>query len=203
MNISDPLFLAEHICLGPIDHEKDAEIEAQWTQDAGYLRMLSLDPAVPQTPSQVKKRYESIEKSADEKGNLFYFTIRLRQDDRLIGFTRIDWIDWSNGGGFVKIGIGSPADRRCGFGSEALGLLLRFAFAELNLFRLAAIVPEYNSPALGLFKKFGFVEEIRRRQAVFRDLRRWDLIHLGLLKPEWTPVELHPAALEPHAAGPG
>jgi RimJ/RimL family protein N-acetyltransferase len=50
---------------------------------------------------------------------------------------------------------------------------------------LAAVIPEYNLPAQRLFAGAGFVEEVRRRQAVFRDGRRWDLVHWGLLRDEW------------------
>jgi RimJ/RimL family protein N-acetyltransferase len=36
-----------------------------------------------------------------------------------------------------------------------------------------------------LFQKFGFVEEVRRRQAVERDGRTWDLLTFGQLRSEW------------------
>jgi RimJ/RimL family protein N-acetyltransferase len=185
MRIDQSLFESEHICFGPIDHEKDPEIESIWTHDASYLRLISLDPAVPVSPARIKKRYEAIEKKQDEDKNLFYFTLRMRSDDRLIGFARLFWIEWSNGTGFVKVGIGDPKDRGHGYGSEALDLLLRFAFDELNLYRLTAIIPEYNVAALHVFSKAGFIEEVRRRQSVNRDGRRWDLIHLGILQEEW------------------
>jgi RimJ/RimL family protein N-acetyltransferase len=68
-------------------------------------------------------------------------------------------------------------------------LLLRFAFEELNLYRLSAVVGEDNLAGLGLLKKFGFVEEVRRRKALMRDGQSFDLIHLGLLRNEWQPVE--------------
>jgi RimJ/RimL family protein N-acetyltransferase len=85
----------------------------------------------------------------------------------------------------LELGIGDPNDRRHGFGSEALRLILRYAFAELNLYRLSVMVPEYNPPALSLFTKAGFVEEVRRREALQRDGRYWDALHLGLLREEW------------------
>ena len=55
----------------------------------------------------------------------------------------------------------------------------------MNLFRLSAIVPEYNTAAVALLKKFGFVEEVRRRQSVERDNQRWDVLVFGLLREEW------------------
>ena len=55
----------------------------------------------------------------------------------------LEWIDWTNGNGYLRMGIGSDGDRGQGLGTQALGLLLRFAFAELNLFRVTVVIPEY------------------------------------------------------------
>jgi RimJ/RimL family protein N-acetyltransferase len=189
MRIDKSLFESEHICFGPIDHERDPQIESLWTHDASYLRMISLDPALPLSPTRIKKRYEAIEKEQAEEKDLFYFTLRMRSDDRLIGFARLYWIEWSNAAGFIQLGIGDPKDRGHGYGSEALALLLRFAFDELNLYRLTAIVAEYNTVALHVFCQAGFVEEVRRRQSVSRDGRRWDLIHLGILQADWKALQ--------------
>ena len=185
MSIAQSLYEAQDICLAPIDPDKDAEIEARWSHDAAYLRMLDSAPVVPQPAAVLKKKYEAIEKQMDENKNLYYFTIRARSDDRLLGFARLDDIEWNNGNGWIKIGLGEAEERRKGYGSQALDLLLRFAFRELNLYRLSASMPEYNQAALGLFGKAGFVEEVRCRQALQRDSRRWDLLLLGLLRQEW------------------
>ncbi|MBN2146411.1 MAG: GNAT family N-acetyltransferase [Anaerolineales bacterium] len=185
MTIDQSLYDGKLIRLGPIDHENDATVEARWWQTPEYLRMLGPDPAYPLSAAQLKKRYEAIEKEMEEDKNLFYFTIRSLEDDRLVGFARLYWIEWTHGNGNVQLGIGDPADRRKGYGSETLRLLLRFAFRELNLFRLSAQVPEYNQAALRLFEKAGFVTEVRRRQALQRYGRTWDIIHLGLMQEEW------------------
>ena len=185
MKIADSLFEGQHICLAPIDHEKDAEIETKWTHDASYMRMLSIDPMRPLSVAHLKKKYEAIEKEQEESRNSFYFTIRMREDDRLIGFIQLTWIEWSNGNAWMRLGIGDAEARRHGYGSEALRMILRYAFAELNLYRLTVSIPEYNTIALHVAQKAGFVEEVRRRQAVNRDGKRWDLISLGILRQEW------------------
>jgi RimJ/RimL family protein N-acetyltransferase len=64
-------------------------------------------------------------------------------------------------------------------------MLLRYAFDELNLYRLSASTVEYNTGAVRFFERAGFVVEVRRRQAIQRDGRRWDLLMLGLLRDEW------------------
>jgi RimJ/RimL family protein N-acetyltransferase len=192
LDIQTQLFEGQDIRLGPIDHDLHPAIESGWTHDSVFMRLMEMKPVRPLSPALVKKEYESIEKRMEEDHNSYYFTIRTRKDDRLIGKAILQWIDWANGQGWLRLGIGAAEDRRRALGSQAMRLLLRFAFAELNLYRVSALTPEYNQGAIGILCKFGFVEEIRRRQAVERDGRRWDLLTYGLLRPEWESwVKLH------------
>jgi len=184
-DIATQLFEGQDIRFGPIDYDKDPEVESRWTQNAEFMRLYDVNPARPLAAVMVKKQYEKLEKRMEEGKNFYHFMIRAKADDRLIGKAEIQHIEWTNGNGQIRIGIGSAEDRRKGYGTQALGMLLRFAFAELNLFRVTANVPEYNEGALALLRKFNFVEEVRRRQALERDGRRWDLLVFGLLKDEW------------------
>ena len=184
-DIQTQLFEGRDIRFGPIDFEKDPEIESGWTHDSEFMRMYEMDPARPMSVAMMKKSYEKLEKEIEEEKNLYYFAIRAKEDDRLIGKALIYRIEWSNGNGMLRLGIGSADDRWKGYGSQAMQMLLRYMFAELNLFRVSVDVPEYNEAALALVRKFGFVEEVRRRQALDRDSRRWDLLVFGLLQDEW------------------
>ncbi len=185
LNIQTQLFEEKDVRFGSIDHETHPEIESKWTHDAEFMRLMELKPVCPLSPAMVKKQYEAIEKGMEEEKNLFYFTIRAREDDRLIGKALVEWIDWENGNGFIRLGIGPAEDRRKGYGSQALTMLLRYSFGELNLFRVTAVVPAYNTGALRLFQKFGFMEEVRRGKAMYRDGEFWDIISFGLLNAEW------------------
>ncbi len=185
MSIDTQLFEGKMIRLGPIDHEKDPEVESRWTHDIYLMRALSRKPAMPQSVAQMKKSYEAIEKEVDESKNMFHFTIRSKDDNRLLGFVRLEGIEWTHRSSSLKIAIGDQADRGQGYGSDALGLMLRFAFNELNLNRLSAITGTDNPAAIRFFQKQGFIEEVRRRKALMRDGQTYDLIHLGLLRYEW------------------
>jgi RimJ/RimL family protein N-acetyltransferase len=185
LDIQAQLFEAKDVRFGPIDHETHPEIESRWTHDAEFMRLMEIKPVRPLSPTMVKKKYEAVEKDMDEQKNLFYFTIRTREDDRFIGKALIEMVDWSNGNGYLQIGIGEAEFRRMGYGSQALNMLLRYAFGELNLYRVTAVVPAYNQGAMRLFQKFGFVEEVRRRKALHRDGEFWDIIGFGLLNAEW------------------
>lgn len=185
LSIQTQLFEAQDVRFGPIDHEAHPEIESRWTHDAEFMRLMELKPIRPLSPASVKKQYEDLEKQMEEDKNLYYFTIRAREDDHLIGKAMVEWIDWANGNGFIRLGIGAESDRRKGYGSQALGMLLRYSFGELNLYRVTAVLPAYNEGAIRLLHKFGFMEEIRRRKAMHRDGEFWDILSFGLLNSEW------------------
>jgi len=185
MSISTQLYQGEHIRLGPIDYEKDPVVESGWTHDSAYLHSLGPQIACPLSPAQVKKRYEAIEKKADESKNLFYFTIRNQEDNRLLGFVRLFWIEWTNGTGGFQIAIGNPVERDQPYAQEALQLVLRFAFQELNLYRLSTYGMEDDPAGIELLENAGFVEEVRRRKSILRNGNTCDLLLLGLLREEW------------------
>ena len=185
LNIQTQLFEATDVRLGPIDLETHPEIESRWTHDTDFMCLMELKPVYPLSPVVVKNYYQTIEKEMEEAQNLFYFTIRTREDDRFIGKALVEWIDWTNGNGFIRLGIGLVEDRCKGYGSQALSMLLNYAFCQLNLRRVTAVVPAYNQGALRLFQKFGFMEEVCRSNAMYHEGKFWDLISFGLLSDEW------------------
>jgi hypothetical protein len=63
--------------------------------------------------------------------------------------------------------------------------MLAHAFTRLALHRVALTVFEFNSRAIRSYEKCGFVVEGRARQAIFRDGRFWDEIHMSVLLEEW------------------
>ncbi|MBN1304474.1 MAG: GNAT family N-acetyltransferase [Anaerolineales bacterium] len=185
LSIQTQLFEGQSVRLGYIDYEKDPEIESRWTHNSEFMRLLEIGPVYPLSAEQVKERNEALEKQVDKKGNIFPFRIRACEDNRLVGLAMIEWVEWTNGNGFIRLGIGDAGDRNRGWGSEALRMLLDYAFGELNLFRVSAAVQEYNTVGIKLFNKFRFTEEVRRRSALNRYGQRWDLLLFGLLRSEW------------------
>jgi len=182
MTITDQLFESQLVRLAMPDPERDAGIESGWTHDPEYLHSFDPAPARPQSPDQIRKKYEAAEKDKEKQ---FYFAIRTRTDDRLIGFVKLSDISWNHGNDNLLIGIGSPDDRDQGYGRESLRMILRYAFGELNLHRVTAGVLGYNERAIRFFERAGFTVEVRRREAIHRYGQRWDDVMLGLLREEW------------------
>jgi RimJ/RimL family protein N-acetyltransferase len=164
--------------------DKDVETISKWTHDSEYLRMTSEEPARPLAPVQVKKKIEEMHKEIEKRREVD-FVFRTREDDRLIGWGALHHIEWPHGAAMVRLSIGQPQDRGKGYGSEGLRMLLFYGFDELSLYRIGAITDEYNARGQRLLERFGFVLEVRRRQAVQRAGRRWDTLVYGLLREEW------------------
>jgi RimJ/RimL family protein N-acetyltransferase len=156
----------------------DSEQLAKFDEDAEYLRRLDTDYAFP-------KPIEAFNRSGDRSSNEVEFMLRPIDNDRLIGFVALHSIEWNNQACLLAIGIGEPAYRGKGYGTEALNMILRYGFHELNLNRIGLDVIEYNDNAIAMYKKAGFKEEGRMRSAVLRDGNSYDRIIMGILKNEW------------------
>ena len=184
MDNTHSLFEGHFVRLGPLDYEKDPPVVARWTTDP-LLHSLLGEVVRPLSVEAVRKMLEKVEKQMDETKDLFHFTLRARADNRLVGLARIYGIDFHNGTGALNLGIGDPSDRRRGYGSDSLNLLVRFGFDELNLHRLSSLPSADSLPFIHMIEKAGFEEEARMREACFHDGSYWDVIHMGLLRTKW------------------
>ncbi|WP_312116969.1 GNAT family N-acetyltransferase [Brevibacillus reuszeri] len=160
----------------------DAEQMARFSEDFDYLRRLDSDFAVPQQPSAFA--------ASNTRGtNNVEFMLRPLEDDRLIGFVALFKIEWNNRAAHMAMGIGNPNDRGKGYGVDALKMLLRYAFHELNLNRVGLDVISYNEPAIRAYTKAGFTEEGRMRSAVLREGKSYDRIMMSILAAEWEAMQ--------------
>jgi RimJ/RimL family protein N-acetyltransferase len=90
-----------------------------------------------------------------------------------------------HGDTLVAIALGERKFWGNGFGTDAMRVMLRYAFNELNLRRVGLIVFEYNPRAIRSYEKAGFVHEGRARGFLYREGQRWDLLFMGILREEW------------------
>ena len=156
---------------------------ARWGRDSEYWRLLASNEAYPNSVKSIKEWFEKeIEK---DPPRMYWFTIRSLEDDRLLGEIALDGASWFRGDSFVGISIGDRADWGKGYGTDAMRVILRYAFRELNLRRVTLDVFEYNPRAIRSYEKVGFVHEGRARQVLHREGQLYDLIFMGILREEW------------------
>lgn len=120
-----------------------------------------------------------------KRDNAFIFSILLTDGEKLIGNCGLEDIHWINRVGACGIFIGDKENQGKGYGTEALQLLLNYGFNTLNLNRIDLKVYEFNTRAIKCYKKVGFIEEGRKRQATFKNGKFYDDIIMSILREEW------------------
>jgi RimJ/RimL family protein N-acetyltransferase len=80
--------------------------------------------------------------------------------------------------------VGKPYQGR-GYAAEAIRLILKFAFKELRLVRVYAVVHQRNVPSIKVLEKAGFMREGTWRKASFMGGRWSDVYAYGILKEEY------------------
>jgi RimJ/RimL family protein N-acetyltransferase len=112
------------------------------------------------------------------------FAIHAR-DDEPVGVISLMNISDTNESAELSVIVGHPDDRHQGYGTEAIKLLLGYAFEELKLNRVGLSAFDFNGEALVAYEKLGFVVEGRYRQAIKRYSGFHDAILMSILKNEW------------------
>jgi RimJ/RimL family protein N-acetyltransferase len=180
--MKNDLFRGKLVRLAAQEVQLMAEAFSKWSCDSEYWRLLDSGSV---RPFSVKTTKGWIEKNQEqEKPNEISFAIRTLEDDHLIGDIGLDGIQWTHGDAFVGIGLGEREYWGKGYGTDAMRVILRYAFTELNLQRVSLNVFEYNPRAIRSYEKAGFKHEGRMRGMLHRDGKRWDIVYMGILKEE-------------------
>ena len=102
-----------------------------------------------------------------------------------IGIMSLVKIDSKNRNAECIIDIGDKGYWGKGYGTEALNILLEYAFLELNLHRISLRVFSFNDKAIRLYDKLGFYKEGIMRESIYRNGKWHDIIIMGILKSEY------------------
>jgi len=181
MNVN--LFQGEQVRLGMLNPEILAKAFSRWDRDSEYVRLLD-GGAGRMFSAKIIQSW--IEKDLEKDLGLdFFFGIHAQENDHLLGFISLFGVDWNHGNTWVGIGLGEREYWGKGYGTDAMKVILRYAFTELNLHRVTLGVFEYNPRAIRSYEKAGFVHEGRVRQELLKDGQRWDVLEMGILREEW------------------
>lgn len=180
--MNNDIFCGKLVRLSAENPETYAEHFSRWWHDSEYGRLLDLAPGQLFSPKRTKEWLEKeLEKDPPQ---MWMFGIRTLEDDKLIGFVDLSGVT-PHGDTFVGIGIGERAYWGKGYGTDAMKLVLRFAFAELGLHRVSLDVFDYNPRGIKSYEKAGFQLEGRVREMILRDGQRADVFFMGVLREDW------------------
>jgi RimJ/RimL family protein N-acetyltransferase len=133
-------------------------------------------------------QYEWYDRIVNSRNDIFFSIhgYRKREEKRLwvlIGACGLANIDWRNGVAEISLYVGPQYVNE--EASIALGILIDYAFYELNLYRVWAEVYKFDTKKYNLLTNTGFEQEGVLREHHFHDGARHDSFILGLLKSEY------------------
>jgi RimJ/RimL family protein N-acetyltransferase len=162
--------------LSPID-PNDAEKFTEWLNDLELTINLTL--------------YNSIINAENERIFLndlakeHNYSIIDLETNELIG--NCGFVDMDNVNQTAEVGIfiGNKNYWNKGYGSEALSLLMDYGFKALNLHNILIRVYDYNKRAKKSYEKIGFKQIGIRRESLYRNLEKHNIIYMDILPNEF------------------
>ena len=133
----------ELVTLRPIRFE-DWEKTIHWRNDM-LIKNSTLSHPFPITAEQEQQWYRKKLEGYDN--NFIPFVIIANSNAEVIGFMNLVSIDWVNRHCFIGGAVGSKDNHGKGYGKEAVSILLKYAFSNLNLNKVYSHVLEKH-PAM-------------------------------------------------------
>ncbi|WIY04611.1 GNAT family protein [Amycolatopsis mongoliensis] len=160
---------------------EDAEKIHPWVHDPEVGRWMT--NSHPQSLAQIRKRAEERPVNSYE---LVVLGIEAKAEDKLIGVIDLRDAEPEIGNAELDIYIGDAGYRGGGgYGTEALRLMCRYGFNSMRLHMITLWVVAENERARHVYRKVGFSEDGRHREAfVGADGDRYDMILMSMLKGE-------------------
>lgn len=161
--------------------KEDIPQALEYINDPEVKRNLVIGVPFPLRLEDEEKFFENISAAKDT----YSFAIETLDGSNYIGGCGMNQVDWKNRYAVVGIFIGDEQYRGKGYGSDAMRILLRFIFDEMNMNRVKLFVFSFNQRAIKSYLKCGFKQEGTQRQEMFRDGQYHDTIVMGILRSEW------------------
>lgn len=181
-----PRFYGERIILREYKKE-DLSYIREWVNNAKITDMLSDIFKFPHS-LRVTERFLDMMIESDSK-DMCGFVIADKKTEEYIGQIDLIKIDWKNRKALMGIVIGREQNHSKGYGTEAIKILLKFAFERLGLNKVELEVREYNKKGIRCYEKCGFKIEGIFREDMYINGRFTNTYRMGILKREWEEME--------------
>lgn len=128
--------------------------------------------SVPFSHSQQEAWFEKTDKATDK----FVFAVCRCNDSLHLGNVSIDSIDSKHRNARLSIFLADSESRGKGYGSEALNLLIEYAFDFLNLHKVWVKMDTDDPRVVRFYEKCGFIQEGVLKQHEFKNGKYIDKI---------------------------
>ncbi len=125
----------------------------------------------------------NIQRLADNPSRMSFAVVR-QDDHALVGGVVLDQTDGRLRSADFHIFIDGAYTGQ-GYGTEATRLMLDYGFGILNLHRVELLVFGFNTRAIHVYEKLGFVQEGMKRQSWYYDHAWHDTVLMSILEDEY------------------
>ena len=171
--------IGEKCYLSPCSQE-EAEKWTEWDNDLEIALPLGDEAYTPYTLEKMRDILAEVSKHQSH-----IFSIVNLETDTTIGRCLLFNIDQVNRQATLGIVIGEKEYWGHGYGQDAIKLLLDYGFNLLNLNNIMLGTFSFNKRAQACFRKAGFKEFGRRRQARIIGEKKFDLVLMDMLAHEF------------------
>lgn len=168
----------QKIYLRPLD-EIDVPNMTRWINAEGVRRFI-----LRHLPFMLLQETEWMKRQASNHDDIL-LAIVTKSNNQHIGNIGLHKINYRSRHATLGIIIGEDNQWRKGYGTEAIFLLIRYAFLTCNLHRIDSSVIAPNIGSIRCHEKNGFRQEGILRERHFVDGHYFDEILFGLLFKEW------------------
>ena len=169
--------VGERVYLSPINPD-DAEKCTEWLNNPEILQFITLESQVISLTSE----RAMLEKMATSGHN---FAVVRQDGDDLLGIVSLNFVDMIFRRAELGIFLGEPSELAKGHGTEAIRLLLDYAFNTLGLHSVELYAFAFNERALACYRKVGFRECGRLSEAAFKRGKYHDMVIMQILDREF------------------
>ena len=166
------------VILRPVERD-DLVLIKRWANDPQLRRLTGA--VKPMTEKQLEAFYERTQ----DQNERVWFIVVLREGEKPIGEAGLlrMFPPWRTTD--LTMIIAEEEARGKGYGSEAMDLLLDYAFGALNFHRVAVGVVGFNEKALAFYEQVGFQREGVQRDGYYIDHRYHDFVMMSILENEF------------------
>lgn len=161
--------------------KEDIPLAYEYMNDSELKRLLVNKIPYPMILEEEEKWFESLINSKDS----YNFAIEDLETGKYIGGCGINEMNWLNRVAIIGIFIGDKNYWGKGYGTDAVNILVKFIFEQMNMNKVKLNVFSFNARAKKCYEKCGFGVEGVLRQELFRDGKYHDEYLMSILFEEW------------------
>lgn len=170
------MYYGDKVCLRAY-REDDIDKATSFVNDKELKKFLVTTIPFPTTMWEEESWIKS---QISNNNGTYNFAIEDIENNKYIGGCGIQQVDWLNRVATVGIMIGYKDYWGKGYGTDAMKVLIKFLFDDMNINKIRLSTFSFNERAINSYKKCGFEIEGILKEEIFKDGKYYDKIIMSI-----------------------